>query len=151
MNFIHRLLTTSWCGFKTYCQPQNETSLVTSLYLFRLSSLDKKLWVRIEWWGVLYTQLWDKVFQLLATGWWFSTGAPLSSTNKTDCHDITEILLKVELNTITLNKSCSHDIAENILKVELNTITFNQSCSHDIAENILKVELNTITLPTCRK
>jgi hypothetical protein len=26
---------------------------------------------------------------------------PVSSTNKTDCHDITEILLKVALNTIT--------------------------------------------------
>ena len=25
---------------------------------------------------------------------------PISSTNKTDCHDITEILLKVALNTI---------------------------------------------------
>ena len=34
---------------------------------------------------------------------------------------ITKILLKVELNTITLNKSCSHDIAENILKVMINT------------------------------
>ena len=79
----------------------------------------------------------------LATGWWFSTGASLSSTNKTDCHDITEILLKVELNNITLNKSCSHDIAENILKVELNTITLHKSCSHDIAENILKVVINT--------
>ena len=30
---------------------------------------------------------------------WFS---PVSSTNKTDLHDITEILLKVALNTITL-------------------------------------------------
>jgi hypothetical protein len=28
-------------------------------------------------------------------------GAPASSTNKTDRHDITEILLKVALNTIT--------------------------------------------------
>jgi hypothetical protein len=27
-------------------------------------------------------------------------GTPVSSTNKTDCHDITEILLKVPLNTI---------------------------------------------------
>jgi hypothetical protein len=26
---------------------------------------------------------------------------PVSSTNKTDCHDITEIILKVALNTIT--------------------------------------------------
>ena len=27
----------------------------------------------------------------------FSTGTPVSFTNKTDCHDITEILLKVAL------------------------------------------------------
>jgi hypothetical protein len=25
-------------------------------------------------------------------GWWFSLGTPVSSTNKTNCHDITEIL-----------------------------------------------------------
>jgi len=31
------------------------------------------------------------------------SGTPVSSTNKTDNHDITEILLKVVLNTITLN------------------------------------------------
>jgi hypothetical protein len=31
---------------------------------------------------------------------WFSQGPPVSSTNKTDCHDINEILLKVALNTI---------------------------------------------------
>ena len=33
---------------------------------------------------------------------WFSLGSRVSSTNKTDIHDITEILLKVVLNTITL-------------------------------------------------
>ena len=33
---------------------------------------------------------------------WFSPGTPVSSTNKTDRHNITEILLKVALNTITL-------------------------------------------------
>ena len=33
---------------------------------------------------------------------WFSSGTPVFSTNKTDCHDKTEILLKVKLNTITL-------------------------------------------------
>ena len=32
---------------------------------------------------------------------WFSLGSQVSSTNKTDRHDITEILLKVVLNTIT--------------------------------------------------
>jgi hypothetical protein len=30
---------------------------------------------------------------------WFSLGPPVSSTNKTDHHDITELLLKVALNT----------------------------------------------------
>ena len=38
----------------------------------------------------------------LSVTWWFSPGTPVSSTNKTDRHDITEILLKVALNTITL-------------------------------------------------
>ena len=46
--------------------------------------------------------LYDKVSQWLAEGQQFSQGTPVSSTNKTDCHDITEILLKVALNTITL-------------------------------------------------
>jgi len=52
-----------------------------------------------SWWGVLDTTLWDKVCQWLTTGLWFSTGTPVSSTNKTDCHDITEILVKVALST----------------------------------------------------
>jgi hypothetical protein len=34
------------------------------------------------------------------TGRWFSPGSLVSSTNKTDSHDITEILLKVALNSI---------------------------------------------------
>ena len=37
----------------------------------------------------------DKVYQLLARGRWFSPGTPASSTTKTGCHDIGEILLKV--------------------------------------------------------
>jgi hypothetical protein len=50
--------------------------------------------------GFLYTTLCDKVCQWLATGRWFSSGSPVSSTNKADRHDITDILLKVALNTI---------------------------------------------------
>ena len=46
------------------------------------------------------TTLCDKVRQSLATGRWFSLGLLFSSTNKTDRHDITEILLKMTLNTI---------------------------------------------------
>ena len=53
------------------------------------------------------TPLCDKVCQWLATGRWFSPDSPVSSTNKTDRHDITEILLKVALNTIKqTNKHC---------------------------------------------
>jgi hypothetical protein len=35
---------------------------------------------------------------------WFSPSIPVSSTNKTDRHDIAKILLKVALNTIKTNK-----------------------------------------------
>jgi len=45
------------------------------------------------------TTLCDKVCQWLATCRWFSPDSPVSSINKTDRHDITEILLKVALNT----------------------------------------------------
>jgi len=48
----------------------------------------------------LDTTLCDIVCQWLATDLWFFPGTPVSSTNKTDRHDITEILLKVVLNTI---------------------------------------------------
>jgi hypothetical protein len=34
---------------------------------------------------------------LLARGWWLSPGTSASSTTKTGCHDIAEILLKVAL------------------------------------------------------
>ena len=47
---------------------------------------------------LLDTTLGDNVCQLLATGRWFSPGTVVSSTNKTDSHDITEIMLKVDIN-----------------------------------------------------
>ena len=53
-----------------------------------------------SWRGVLNTTLCYKVCQWLMAGLWFSSCTPISSTNKTDCHDITKILLKVALNTI---------------------------------------------------
>ena len=55
-----------------------------------------------SWRGVHDTTLYDKVCQLLDAGQWLSCGTLVSSTNKTDSHDITEILLKVALNTITI-------------------------------------------------
>ena len=41
----------------------------------------------------------DKVYQLLTHGRWFTPGTLASSTTKTGCHDIAEILLKVAINT----------------------------------------------------
>jgi hypothetical protein len=59
------------------------------------------LWVRSQFMrAVQETTLCDKVCQWLATGRWFSPGTPVSSTNKTDSHDISEILLKVTLHSI---------------------------------------------------
>jgi hypothetical protein len=56
-----------------------------------------KLWVRIPFMrGVLNTKLCGKICQWLAAGRLFSPGTPVSSTNKTDHHDIiTEILCTV--------------------------------------------------------
>jgi hypothetical protein len=52
--------------------------------------------------GVLETTLCGQVCQWLATGQCFSPGSHGSSTNKTDSHDITEILLKVALGKRTI-------------------------------------------------
>ena len=57
------------------------------------------------WRSVHDTVLCDKVCQWLSTGQWFSPDIPVSSTNKTDCYDFTEILLKVVLNTISHTRS----------------------------------------------
>ena len=53
-----------------------------------------------SWRGALDTKLCDNVCQWRTAGLWFSPGTPVSSTNKTVRHDITEIVLKVALNTI---------------------------------------------------
>jgi len=54
---------------------------------------------------------------------WICTVIPsASSTNKTDCHDTTEILLKVTLNTITLTLIHYHVYSETYgyLNLSLN-------------------------------
>ena len=67
-----------------------------------------ELWVRIPFrWGVLDTTLCDEL------------GTAVSSTNKTDRHDITEILLKVALNTITLTPTTRYDRVLSCIKCVL--------------------------------
>ena len=53
--------------------------------------------------------------QHYVTGRWFSLGTPVSSTNKTDCHDKAQILLKVALNTTKpTNQISNHSVALNV-------------------------------------
>jgi hypothetical protein len=67
----------------------------------------------------------DKVYQLLAHGWWFSPGIPASSTTKTGRHDIAEALLKVALNTknqsINLHPLC-HQHLKKTTFVEVDLV-----------------------------
>ena len=51
------------------------------------------------------------VIKFVVTGWWFSPGTPVFSTNKTDPHFITEILLKVASNTMPLLFRCCIAVA----------------------------------------
>jgi hypothetical protein len=59
---------------------------------------------------------------------WFSLGLPVSSTNKTDCHDITEILLKVALSTIQVlpDTTAAHQQGLHPIPVLLNMIIVQQ-------------------------
>jgi len=52
---------------------------------------------------VLDTTLCDKDCQWLVVSQWFFLGSPVSSTSKTDHHDITEILLNMVFTTVTPN------------------------------------------------
>ena len=54
-----------------------------------------------SWRGVLDTPVCDKDGQWLSADQWFSPGSP--PIKKNDFHDITELLLKVPFNTITLS------------------------------------------------
>jgi hypothetical protein len=65
----------------------------------------------------------DKVCQWLAAGRSFSPGPPLSSTNKTDLHDITEILVEVALNTI---KQTSKTFSKNNVQQTATLISIHR-------------------------
>jgi hypothetical protein len=82
------------------------------------------------------------------TGWWFSPGIPVSSTNNTDLHHIAEILLKVALNTIlnlTLIIGEIHPVNTS------NCICHNTTCSPDsIVELISELRVYFIIPGLCR-
>ena len=79
-----------------------------------------------------YSIMCDKVCQQLTAGRWFSPCTPVSATNKTDCHDIAEILLKVALNTPFLPRFsilfnfCSSGIFIEYLMLGYKQLNINQ-------------------------
>ena len=83
----------------------------------------------------------DKVYHLLAPGWWLSTGTAASFTTKTGCHDISEILLKVTLNTINQIKSdCPFGIFKRFtLQTVLTHTEYDQRSKLMITANQSKV------------
>ena len=56
-----------------------------------------------------------EVYKWFAIGQWFSPGPPVSSTNKTDPHDIPEILLKVALGTIKQTNKQTNKQSEQLV------------------------------------
>ena len=66
-------------------------------------------WYNIMWWGLSVTCNRLVVF----------SGYSGSSTNKTDCHIITEILFKVVLNTITLTLYHSNEFPHVVATISL--------------------------------
>jgi hypothetical protein len=77
-----------------------------------------------SWRDVLDTTLCEKVRHWLAIGWWFFTCTPVSYTNKNYRYDITEILLKVILNTIVLTLISRHETPTNCFYIY---ITYHSS------------------------
>jgi hypothetical protein len=71
-----------------------ERVLEVMSWFYRQSEDDTMLFQKMN------TTLCDEVCQRLVTGRWFSQETAVSITNKTDRHDITEMLLKVALNII---------------------------------------------------
>jgi hypothetical protein len=59
-------------------------------------------------------------------GRWFSLGTPVSSTNKTDHDDITEILLKVALSTIKQPSMVSR-VTLVLVELPFLTITLHET------------------------
>jgi hypothetical protein len=119
-------------------------------YICNHSLSPLKLWVRIPLRrGVLNTTLCYLACQWLLTGQWFSPGNPVSSTNKTDCHDIAELLLnkvnykrqsvKDRYRILTTVMKVRTDIIASILESWRSGQTLSLVCS------VMKVRTDIIT------
>jgi hypothetical protein len=88
--------------------------------------------------GVIDIKLCDKVCQWLAAGLWFSLGTLVSSTNKTDHHNITEILLRIKLCTWLIDNQLT---LNSILIVDILVAKFQKNVMYSMTNNQLGTAL----------
>jgi hypothetical protein len=82
--------------------------------------------------------------QLLAAGRWISPGTLVSSANKTDLHDITEILLKGALNAI------APTLTPNPIKMK-SSLFFTYCCYSQFLSAYLSINTQTIAVSVLNK
>ena len=102
-----------------------------------------------HWHCVLDTILCDKTCQWLPKGRWFSPSTTISSNNKTDRHDIIEILLKIAVNTknpltspyTTARDNCSNVSMSSqcILPISCVPVAFNITIVLWLCKQIISV------------
>jgi hypothetical protein len=103
---------TRWINATLYYSTQSSSGFRALIFVGPSLMESESEWLIIDYVQAKCSQYIAKVCQWLVTGRWFSPGTPVSSTNKTDHHDITEKLLKVALNTIILTLNPEEDWVE---------------------------------------
>ena len=98
--------------------------------------------------GEVYWIHYVTVCQWPATGQWFSLGTPVSSTNKTNCNDLTAILLKVAINTINpdiVNYFFRSDIVTDLFELDIfkdiHVIPFLPYVRSDIFTDLFELDI----------
>jgi hypothetical protein len=90
--------------------------------------------------------------------WWFSPDTSIPPTNKTENHDITEILLKVALNTINQNKRDHSRLTVNygisplkfyyLILNEFNLVVSSREFPPISCRRPLTTEINNFIIPS---
>jgi hypothetical protein len=109
----------------------------SDVFQIRLRGRDLTLRVRIPLrQGVLDEILYDKVCQ------WLTAGTLVSSTNKTDHHDIAEILLNVALSTttITLNYTSNEFSSRPLFRLSQTTPRIDKRHTWSFPQRVIRLQ-----------